>query len=80
MARSMYHIALVEHGYEDQWRGFWVRNDQNESVLAAHRAGKLGQVEMVEAGNLAEAKNKVRKKRPGFTIMTEGCKRLGAAG
>jgi len=35
---------------------------------------------IVEAGNLAEVKNKVWKKRPGFTIMTDDCKRLGAAG
>lgn len=79
MAQSMYHIALVERGYEDQWRDFWVRNNHDEAVMAAHRAGKLGQVEIIEAGNFTQAKDKVRKKHPGCTIMAEGSKRLCAA-
>jgi hypothetical protein len=80
MAKSMYHIAFVERGYEEQWRGYWVSKNHDDAVLAAHRAGKLGQVEIIEAGNLTEAINKVRKKHPGCTIMSEGSKRLCAAG
>lgn len=80
MAQSMYKIALVERGYEEQWRGFWVRNENDEKVKAAHRAGKLGQTEEIVASNLSEAKAKVRQQRPDCTIMDEGCARLSSVG
>jgi len=35
MAQSIYKIALVERGYEEQWRGFWVRNENGEKMKSA---------------------------------------------
>lgn len=76
----MYKIAYVERGYEERWRKFWLTNEHSAEVLAAHRDGKLGRTEFIEASNLNEAMNMVRKKHPGFTVLADGSGRIGGAG
>ena len=77
MAKSTYKIAFVERGHEDNWRKFWVTNEHTDEVLAAHRDGKLGRSEFVEATNLHEAKELVRKMYPGFVVVDGGSGRIG---
>lgn len=74
----MYKISLVERGYEEQWRDFWVREKNNERVISAHNAGKLGQTLLIKASNISDAKAKARQQCPDCTIMDDGCARLGA--
>ena len=77
MAKSNFKIAYVTRGMEQLWRAYWVTNQHSEEVLAAHRAGELGRVEIIVAARLADAIAQVERLHPDCTVMRQGSGRIG---
>lgn len=77
MAKSVYHVSIVERGYELLWREFW-QGEPSKEAKQAHRAGKLGQTRYIEAANERDAIRIAQQQNPGMTVMMAGTGRIGA--
>jgi hypothetical protein len=66
MAKSLFKINIIFKGMENKWREFWIEgktvSDEDGEEL---HAGLVGNSDMIEAKNLAEAQLYAAKTYPG---------------
>jgi|1185.fasta_scaffold1399337_1 hypothetical protein len=70
MVRFIFKIVFVQRGQEARWRG-WA-----EPRRADH---SIGRCELIEAHDIEEAVQTVKRRYPNFTVMREGSERICSA-
>lgn len=77
MGKNVYNISVIRSGREKDYRDFWDRKIDKNTLGEVLHSDLVGFTDTIEAKNLDAAIEEARRRHPGHQIAKDHCKKLG---